>query len=156
MANTKNSNLLIYTIIIAMASLLATSCRKAPINGDLDGQWQIMSIENPLPLPAPDLTRKYFTVNLHVFQCWSIDYPIAMSANMIYDKEKKTLLLDFADYNKDPEPEDLNSVKIYEPYRLRAFGIYAQKVKFEIKTLSSKSLVLINPESGTTITCRKF
>ena len=59
-------------IIGALLLLMAGACGKMPINGDLDGRWQIMKIayasgeeENP--------ERAYYSVALHTINLMKVD-----------------------------------------------------------------------------------
>lgn len=57
----------IFTIILLMATWLLPSCDKTPINGDMDGMWQLMMIQ------YKDLSEKqpeqlYYCIQLHMVQ----------------------------------------------------------------------------------------
>ena len=41
----KMTNKIIVLLMTALLAVAAVSCRKRSINGDLDGMWQVMSIE---------------------------------------------------------------------------------------------------------------
>lgn len=135
-------------ICMAMMIMLPVGCRKAPINGKLDAQWQIMSIENKktgeVETPA---NRRYIDFGLHVVNLRSVtstDGPGAVySGNLSYDKGASTVAMDFP-YNK--EGDSFNN--------LGKWGIFTNPVKFDIVRLDSKQLVLSSPES--VITCRRF
>ena len=59
----KNKILFLFFIIFMLVS-----CGKTPINGDLDGRWQLMKVEfhTNYELIEPEFT--YFDVNLHLMQ----------------------------------------------------------------------------------------
>jgi hypothetical protein len=82
--------------ILVVASLLAvgvTSCRKRSINGDLDGMWQVMSIEyNDGTVETPEAT--YYCLFLHTFNLQRKGARIA--GNMIYDDDMLKLEAPYA------------------------------------------------------------
>lgn len=126
-------------LLAAVMSLTVFSCNKAPINGKLDGQWQVMSIENADgTVSTPD--RHYYCFNLHIAQLTSVGAG-GYSANMVYDDS--VIALDFP-YNKSEQ-----QIKA-----LAAWGIDANPVNLKVVTLTSKKLVM--QTATTTITCRKF
>lgn len=129
--------------IIAITSIaLLESCRKAPINGKLDGQWQIMSInsvDDDTQL-LPENALRYVCINLHVIQLTGGG---TVSGNMHYDKSEQFINCDFP-YNT----EGLTFS------RLENYGIYENPAKLEILTLTSSKLVY--KSSGAIVTCRKY
>lgn len=137
--------------VAVLALGVLPGCNKMPINGKLDGNWQIMQIE----LPAEDGTyvatvpelRRYFNISLHVFQMRYVtagESPgRAESGNLSYDKKEGRFTVDF------PYNTDAGGMKWLEPY-----GVYSNPVTFEILRLDSKNLVVRTPES--IITCRRY
>ena len=54
-------------ILLLLFVLSISSCQKAPINGDLDGMWQLMKIEvKDKPTIVPD--QLYYCIQLHMVQ----------------------------------------------------------------------------------------
>lgn len=134
------------SLLFILSLLLLGSCVKGPINGKLDGQWQIMTVENKTTgeISTPENPRLYFCIYRHIFEIthtFDKQYP----GNMVYDEEKKTIDVDFAYLYLDyPEHVEL----------LNSCGIYTNPVKFDILKLDSRQLILSTPES--LITCRRF
>lgn len=130
-------------LIVAVAAALfcGISCNKASHNGKLDGQWQIMSIEETdngnVTSPA---NNSYICINLHIIQLTGNGMT---SGNMTYDKKAATLYCDFP-YVK---PEQVESM-------LGRFGIFSNPVTLDIVKLDGKSLILRTDR--TIITCRRF
>lgn len=120
-----------------------SGCRKVSHNGKLDGQWQIMKIENLETSEeiVPE-NRMYICFNLHVVQLTSVGFGNA-SGNMQYDKKAGILNWDFP-YNTDES--GLN--------RLSKWGIYTNPVRLEVLKINGSTLILKTPE--TIITCRRF
>ncbi len=124
--------------IMAFVALALTGCfNHRYINGDLDGQWQIMEIEladGVVEKPA----QTYYCINFHTVNLTAVGASSA-PGNMQYDKDASTLSMQFP-YSKDGD--------------LRRWGISGSEVVFDIRELKRDRLVLQNDEA--TITCRKF
>lgn len=138
--NNNNNNITIaLTIAVFVLSWVATSCQKTPINGDLDGQWQVMSV-TPEPEERPIEERLYYCFNLHV--CNLTYYGgVFTSGNIQFDD--KTLYLDF------PYADSHLSIR-----RLRQYGIDENPITFSVEHLDKKSLILRHGD--TVVTMRKF
>ncbi|MBD5358932.1 MAG: lipocalin family protein [Bacteroides sp.] len=126
-----------YLVIIIIIFL--SSCQKAPINGDLDGQWQVMEV---IPEPEEKLLdeRIYYCFYLHVCQLTYYD-GVCFAGNMEFDGE--TLYLDFP-YADNPTREKW----------LRQYGITGNPITFTVEHLDKKSLII--KHGDTTVTMRKF
>ena len=133
-------------IIIAIAAMTALivlgSCNQTSHNGKLDGQWQILTIEDKSTGTVSETNHgSCICIYLDVLQL--SDEGARLTANMDYDKKGNTLSCDFP-YVK---PENVAST-------LGRFGFYTNPIKFDIIKLTGKELVLSSEE--TVITCRKF
>lgn len=125
----------ILPILLSIILLFAGGCRKAPINGDLDGQWQVMTIENADgSTVTPD--NVFYCFNLHVAELTSGKGTVF--ANMTYSHPDITL--------------DFPYVK--SPAGLATWGLGSNPAVIKVISLSSKKLVMQSGE--TTVTCRKF
>lgn len=130
---------MILAFLSTLLMLMIFSCQKSPINGDLDGQWQVMSI-TPEQEDTPIHERLYYCFNLHV--CNLTFYGgIFTSGNMQFNG--KTLYLDF------PYATSELSVRT-----LRQYGINSNPVTFTVEHLDKKSLII--KHGDTTVTMRKF
>lgn len=145
----KNKIFFCIALLFGIVSLISLpSCRKAPINGKLDAQWQIMKIEHiedgVEQIPA---LRTYIDINLHVVNLRNVSLnetagPL-IAGNLNYDKDAATVTMDFP-YNT--EGEKLRA--------LQAWGIYSNPVVFHIVKLDGKQLILKSSES--IVTCRRY
>lgn len=131
---------IISSVLLLMACGL-TGCDKKPINGDLDGQWQVMDVE-PEPTTIID-QRIYYCFSLHTCTLthYGQDRSDCMAGNMTY--KGSSLFLDFPNYTT---PEGM--------LKLQQYGIRSNPVTFTIETLNNKSLVMT--DGFTTVTLRKF
>lgn len=132
--------LLIILAAAVVAIVISGGCRKRPINGDLDGMWQIMTVEYPSkPTLVPDqyyLCLYRHTANLRHTGGFTI------GGNMVYDEEANSLSVEF------PYPGTwLGDVGVngHTPYTFR----------FKILRLTGKQLVM-SLNDTITYTLRKF
>lgn len=130
--------------MMAVIMVAMSGCRKWSDNGKLDGQWQIMSIENvatgDVSVPVP---THYYCMNLHVVNLTPAINNDIITGNMHYDKNASTVAMDFP-YCKTPE----------QIAQLNRWGIYSNEVSFNILELDGKKLVLRSSDS--VITFRRF
>lgn len=128
-------------LALVMALSVLTGCRKHYINGDLDGQWQILTIKYVSDGHVDNVKNKqiYYNFNLHTVHLRQVfASPGAVLGNMKYDKS--TLSLDF------PTVENTSD--------LSAWGMNAVSTTFTVKHLSHEKLVMESDYA--VISCRKF
>ncbi len=128
--------------VVVLAMLGATGCRKHYINGDLDGQWQVLTIEYKSDGHTDNVktSQVYYCFNLHTVNLrQSKASPGQIIGNMKYDK--KTLTLEF------PTAVD-------DPGQLSAWGMSATPTTFAVRHLSGDKLVM--ESDFAVISCRKF
>lgn len=118
---------LTYKIFLLLVAVLlaagASSCRKGSINGDLDGQWQVMAIEyNDGSTVHPEST--YYCLFLHTFNLTRTGYG-TVSGNMIYEGDRLSLEAPYA-----------------EPAQLTAWGINSKVTDFRIMKLTGSRMTL--------------
>lgn len=125
----------------AIMAAMTQSCQKSPINGDLDGQWQVMEV-NPEPTGTPVSSRLYYCFYLHVCQLNYYDGTLA-TGNMDYSGNRITL--SFPTVSSDDTAANEG---------LRQYGIGSNPATFKVESLDSRHLVMRDGE--TTVTLRKF
>ena len=110
-------------ITAVLLVLIVSSCGKMPINGDLDGRWQIMKIayasgeeENP--------ERAYYSVALHTINLMKVGVT-SQTGNMEYTGDSLFVVMPIS------KVEDL-----------LPFGMNGTEQRFGVKELTSKHLVL--------------
>lgn len=136
----KTIKILAMLAVIAAMSVLY-GCRKHYINGDLDGQWQVLTIEYLSDGHEENVKSKqiYYSFNLHTVHLrQSHGSPGWVVGNMKYDE--KTMTLAF------PLVEDVVD--------LSAWGMNSATTTFAVKHLSKEKLVIASDYS--VVTCRKF
>lgn len=131
---------IIYIILICVVYTFAAGCRKMPVNGDLDGQWQVMDV---YPAPEEEIIKErlYYCFSLHTCQLSAYDMGVWRSGKLIYDNDY--LYLDFPDSDS---PEIAATLK--------QFGIFNNPVKFQVEYIDKNKLILKDGE--VTVSLRKF
>lgn len=129
---------LIVTITLIFVSLIP-GCQKTPINGNLDGEWEVMEVitENVKPEPSD---RYFYNFSRHVCQLTLFGYPFT-NGSLIYDGDIMTLNFPFV-------------VSTSEKDLLKQYGIFTNPVSFDVKFEGKSRLILSNDE--TLIILKKF
>ena len=110
-------------IIAVLLILIVSACGKTPINGNLDGRWQIMKIEYASgEEETPE--RAYYSVALHTINLMQVGVT-SQTGNM--------------EYTGDSLFVEMPVSKIED---LLPFGMNDTKQRFGVKELTSKHLVL--------------
>lgn len=128
-------------ILLLLLVITATlgGCQKSPINGDLDGQWQVMQVEPQPPIVFEQ--RMYYCISLHVCQLSIYDEGVLATGNLNYSGD--TLTLDFRDFGTEHK-DDL----------LRQFGINENPIVFKVEFPDKNKLILRSDD--TVVTLRRF
>ena len=132
----------IYIIIIFLAAMIASSCESYLIHGDLDGFWQIKSIENKHTgeITSCNCDTYYsFQRELVLLSCVSPTAPQGqMKENYIayFTHENDSIYMtDFRIYlDRSGKQAPLS--------KLKKFGLYDTYNSFCVEELTSKSLIL--------------
>lgn len=136
----KKHHLSLNIFYLLLMTLSFSGCQKSPINGDLDGQWQVMSVEPEAP-ETIITNRIYYCFYMHTCQLTICDEDVWAGGNMNYNGNN--LSIDFPDLTTELAAK-----------KLRQFGIYSNPVTFSIGHLDKKKLIL--KDGDVTITLRKF
>ena len=111
------------SIIAVLLVLIVSACGKTPINGDLDGRWQIMKIEYASgEEETPE--RAYYSVALHTINLMQVGVT-SQTGNM--------------EYTGDSLFVEMPISKIED---LLPFGMNGTEQRFGVKELTSKHLIL--------------
>ena len=110
-------------MIAILLMLIVGACGKMPINGDLDGRWQIMKIKYASgEEETPE--RAYYSVALHTINLMQVGVT-SQTGNM--------------EYTGDSLFVEMPISKIED---LLPFGMNGTEQRFGVKELTSKQLVL--------------
>ncbi len=111
------------SIIAVLLVLIVSACGKTPINGDLDGRWQILKIEYASgEEETPE--RAYYSVALHTINLMQVGVT-SQTGNM--------------EYTGDSLFVEMPISKIED---LLPFGMNGTEQRFGVKELTSKHLIL--------------
>ena len=126
---------------VAIVLILATlaSCRKGGINGDLDGQWRVLTVEDLSTGTVTEPTNIFYCFYLHTV---NLSNPgVAATGIMTYSGTSLTLEFPYFPAN-------------YTEGTLSSWGIYTTETNFKIERLNSNHLTIASTRSR--ITMRKF
>lgn len=152
-------------LITILSYVLFSSCEnKMPVNGKLEGMWQVMSIEHEGVFTDLKDQKVYWSFQLNLVQLSSsLNGYTRMYARFIRDKNE----LDFYDfvYNSENALESDNNewVSPENSSVLNRWAIYSDsdpnnngriKIKYTIKTINDSFLIVENAHD--TILLRKF
>ncbi|MCS2894123.1 lipocalin-like domain-containing protein [Parabacteroides faecis] len=116
-------NIMKWYIIAVLLVLIVSACGKTPINGDLDGRWQILKIEYASgEKETPE--RAYYSVALHTINLMQVGVT-SQTGNM--------------EYTGDSLFVEMPISKIED---LLPFGMNGTEQRFGVKELTSKHLIL--------------
>ena len=123
--------------LILSVILLSSSCQKAPINGRLDGMWEVneVIVGNQIRLPE---RRVFYNFGMHVCAL-SLFGGNFTDGNMIY--EGNTLALDF------PYMQSQKDLTFLENY-----GIFSNPVVFTVEFISDEKLILYDGDTSVYLT----
>ena len=110
-------------MIAILLMLIVGACGKMPINGDLDGRWQIMKIEYASgEEETPE--RAYYSVALHTINLMQVGVT-SQTGNMEYTGDSLFV-----------------EMPVSKIENLLPFGMNGTEQRFGVKELTSKQLVL--------------
>lgn len=132
-------------VVLSIVGIVGSSCRVRPINGDLDGHWQLMIVETPHSTINPQST--YYAFYRHIANL----RPNGPTANLTYDENTNCLTLDFPEgcWIEYPDTDNNSLEAFYIPRKTPC------TLKFKIIKLTSKQLIMTLDDT-ITYTFRKF
>ena len=132
----------------------AVACDKVPMNGRLDGMWQILSVETPQGVRDVKSERAYMSIQLHLTQ-W--DYANQRYYAHFSHEGDSSCFYDFAGLSAHATVADDDPAITAEEMSgglFHVYGIHTLDARFRIVHLSGSSLIL--QAADTTLTFRKF
>ena len=150
------SYILLLTSYIAAAATFC-SCDKVPINGDLDGMWQIMTIQTPDGTRNVKSNQAYLSFQLHLSQ-WDMDhgskryyahFSHSNDSIIFYDFKHDSLHRSKADDNEEITNDEMTKEKV-----LDAWGVHNLDARYHVQRLNGDELIL--ERADTILFFRKF
>lgn len=145
---------LLILIAVALSGLLNTACDKVPMNGDLDGMWQLMDIEYTDGTHQTPDKQRYMCIQLHLIQLTVYSNVHQGIYSHFTHNGDELRLYDFYDLRHWKNTETTNEV-LEDASQLEPWGISGLDVTYHIVKLNGSALILKDP-SGTLLTFRKF
>ena len=150
------------TGFIFITAFTLISCDKVPMNGQLDGMWQIMKVQTAAGTHDAKADCAYLSIQLHLCQWDQLSKANPNGHVRIYSHFRREgdniIFYDFANpslhrSNLD-DNEMLTSDEMEAQKRMDVWGIYHLNDSFHIRELNSKNLVL--EREDTVLHFRKF
>ncbi len=147
-------NRLLYILYIITVCCLLTACDKLPKNGDLDGMWQVMTIEHNGTTDDVKDRQLYLSFQLDLFQLTSV------SSSQVYygyfDHYNDSIIFrQFSDMAENhPDAPDNYPIAETDIAIIQPWGYYALRDSFRIESLSKNHMTLRSKHAR--ITYHKF
>ena len=142
-------------ILICCAGLILSACEnKWPKNGDLDGQWQLLTIEHDGEIRSVKDSQYYLSFQLDLFQLSIVNNRQRYFG--YFDRNANTIVFrQFSDMaENDLATTDNRPLTEQQIPVLQQWGYYKLNESFTIETLSGSDMVLKSDSAR--ITYRKF
>lgn len=131
----------IYLFLIAIVACIITSCEnKWPINGDLDGQWQLMTLEQDGKIKEMKEERVYWNFQLHMLMLCSKEIYYAH-----FEHDGSTIRLfdiSFSSANEKAEDDNIRMSEEEIKSILSPLGISKKNETYEIERLTDETMIL--------------
>ncbi len=136
----------ITTILLLMLMMMGvSSCDKKPINGKLDGRWQLMSIEGK-DGQTTACNRIYYSIQLHLIEISDkSDKPKTFIGRFSNGGDEITV----GDFRRRYNEEQHATLE-----ELAVFGLYQLDTRFKVEQVSRKHLTLRSDDAC--LNFRKF
>jgi len=133
--------------IISLVFLLA-ACDKVPINGNLDGMWQLMAIQDNATGRVSNMknNRLYYSFQLHLVELNDNEAFAHFS-----HRNDSIVMYDWCYGNSDGNSVN---VKMTDAIALNKFGLYELRDSFKVEVLTSEKMQLSSRKA--TLSFRKF
>lgn len=142
--------------LLLLLSVLLSACDKVPMNGDLDGMWQLMTIQTSDNLRNVKDQRAYICFQLHLTQWNDLKSNRYFYSHFIHTADS-LFFFDIAHPSKhavdDNEDEWVTAAEMQDGL-FDCWGIHQINPHFRVMKLDSRSLEL--QQADTLLTFRKF
>lgn len=142
---------IVHTLLL---TLLLISCDKVPMNGDLDGMWQLMTVQTGQNVRNVRENRAYMSIQLHLTQ-WS-QGGTTLFSHFVHEGDS-IRFYDFAHDSLHRTKEDDDEWITEDEMRdgiMDVWGIHNLDARYRVRQLDGEALVL--EKADTTLFFRKF
>ncbi len=136
------------TGLLLICCLLFSNCQKAPMNGNADGQWQLMSFETTDGTIHP-CKRIYYSIQLQLVEIGNKenDHYETYIGRFNYNRETEKITM--SDFRKRSQEEIAATIE-----NLKPFGMNSTETVFDVLKADGKTLILKSEYA--TLTLRSF
>lgn len=138
---------LLYIIVSTILIACFSSCDKMPMNGDLDGMWQLMSEETTDTTIDLKSTRHYISFQLHTTQFGTLTNSRCFYARFIHEGNTLQFVTISTNSSNATTDDDNVLVSADSIQQLNPWGIYEIDPIFAVVTLNSSTLILESSHS---------
>ncbi len=149
---------ILFSLIVV---LVLSACDKLPKNGDLDGMWQLMTIEKTGMSPENVKSKKlYYSFQLDLVQFNDANTQSDRTAYYAYFNHKgdslslNTLCKPCTNESEDDDNVPFTQEEIEVQQVMASWGIYTLNPRFKVMKLDSDAMILQSEEVR--LTFRKF
>ena len=146
-------------LIVLLSLILCVSCDKVPMNGDLDGMWQLMRVEDENGAKDVKADKLYMSFQLHLVQFDGKNDKGNFQSRLYYahfKHEGDSLFIYDLSYNSQNATSEDNNEWFTDAdlYKLKPWGIYSLDSRYKVLKLNSDAMVLRHEDL--VLTYRKF
>lgn len=149
----------IFLLLLCLAFF--ASCDKVPMNGDLDGMWQLMVKEDANGIKNVKSDKIYMSFQLHLvqFDGPNMDNGGSFHTRLYYGRFKhegdSLFIYELCHNSKNETAADNNEwIKETETDKLEQWGIYSLNNRYKVVKLDSDAMILRREDL--VLTYRKF
>lgn len=129
-----------WSLLLVMVCMTWGCDKKWPINGNLDGYWQLMTVETKANGTKTDCHRMYMGIQLHMVELTDLGGNGYKSffGEFSYDENQDIVIIkNLKGKNATSDDGQLAAIPDLNPY-----GINAQETVFKVVKADSKALIL--------------
>lgn len=135
-----NKKMIIWGMMLFMLCLACGCDKKWPINGNLDGYWQLMTVETKSDGVKTNCHRMYIGIQLHMIELKDLGNNGYKNffGEFNYDEDKNIVVIkNLKEKVSTSDNDQMADIKDLNPY-----GINSQETVFDVIKADGKTLIL--------------
>ncbi len=123
-----------------LLAILCNSCEKEPLNGDIEGQWQLLEFTTKADGEVHPCTRIYYSIQLWVVEVAEKQGPQGLTpfrGRYRYDESSRSLQM--TEMSTYATPENSRPAEVWE---LTPYGLNNVNTTFKVVELDGKQMTL--------------
>lgn len=135
-----NSKVTTWSLVIIMIVFTCSCDKKWPINGNLDGYWQLMTVETKTDGTKKDCHRMYIGIQLHMIELKDLGNNGYESffGEFNYNEDEDIVIIK----NLKEKSSTSDNGKVADITDLNPYGINALETGFKVVKADGKTLIL--------------